>query len=72
MILGGLIDYGTGAVYDLQPNPMTVTLACEKISHLDKEKEEQNVKVIERVIVREVGEESHKGSYIDKHGDLRM
>jgi hypothetical protein len=28
VILGGLIDYGTGAVYDLQPNPLTVTLAC--------------------------------------------
>jgi len=30
VILGGLIDYGTGAVYDLQPNPLTLTLACEK------------------------------------------
>jgi hypothetical protein len=29
VILGGLIDYGTGAVYDLQPNPMTVTLVCD-------------------------------------------
>jgi|GEM_PF-2487857 len=28
VILGGLIDYGTGAVYDLQPNPMIVTLSC--------------------------------------------
>ncbi len=28
-ILGGLIDYGTGAVYDLQPNPLTVSLVCE-------------------------------------------
>ncbi|WP_421996120.1 hypothetical protein [Reyranella sp.] len=28
VLLGGLIDYGTGAVYDLQPNPLTVTLAC--------------------------------------------
>lgn len=28
VILGGLIDYGTGAVYDLQPNPLTVTLIC--------------------------------------------
>lgn len=28
VILGGLIDYGTGAVYDLQPNPLTVTMAC--------------------------------------------
>lgn len=30
VILGGLIDYGTGAVYDLQPNPLTVTMACDK------------------------------------------
>ncbi len=29
VILGGLIDYGTGAVYDLQPNPLFVTLTCE-------------------------------------------
>lgn len=28
VLLGGLIDYGTGAVYDLQPNPLTVTLSC--------------------------------------------
>ena len=28
VILGGIIDYGTGAVYNLQPNPITVTLAC--------------------------------------------
>jgi hypothetical protein len=28
VILGGLIDYGTGAVYDLQPNPLTITMAC--------------------------------------------
>ena len=28
VLLGGLVDYGTGAVYDLQPNPLTVTLAC--------------------------------------------
>lgn len=27
-MLGGFIDYATGAVYDLQPNPLTVTLAC--------------------------------------------
>jgi len=31
-ILGGLIDYGTGAVYDLQPNPLTITLDCENPS----------------------------------------
>lgn len=33
VILGGLIDYGTGAVYDLQPNPLTVTLACGPTPH---------------------------------------
>ena len=27
---GGLIDFGTGAVYDLQPNPLTMTLVCDK------------------------------------------
>lgn len=26
VLLGGLIDYGTGAVYDLQPNPYTANL----------------------------------------------
>ena len=30
-ILGGLIDYGTGAVYDLQPNPLFVTLVCDDL-----------------------------------------
>jgi hypothetical protein len=29
-ILGGMVDYGTGAVYDLQPNPLFVKLTCEK------------------------------------------
>jgi uncharacterized protein YceK len=28
VIMGGLVDYGTGAVYDLEPNPLTITLAC--------------------------------------------
>ena len=28
-MLGGMIDYGTGAVYDLQPNPLMVHLTCE-------------------------------------------
>ena len=32
VLLGGLVDYGTGAVYDLQPNPMTVTLMCAGVS----------------------------------------
>jgi len=35
VVLGGLIDYGTGAVYDLQPNPLTITLACEKKGSMD-------------------------------------
>ena len=29
VLLGGLVDYGTGAVYDLQPNPLHVRLICE-------------------------------------------
>lgn len=29
VIWGGYIDYGTGAVYDLQPNPLTVSLICD-------------------------------------------
>lgn len=28
VILGGVIDYGTGAVYNLQPNPVVVQLRC--------------------------------------------
>jgi hypothetical protein len=35
VMLGGFIDYGTGAVYDLQPNPLTVTLDCDKHSSGD-------------------------------------
>ena len=30
VILGGLIDYGTGAVYHHQPNPLFVHLDCEQ------------------------------------------
>jgi hypothetical protein len=30
VILGGLIDYGTGAVYSLQPNPVLAGLRCAK------------------------------------------
>jgi hypothetical protein len=30
VILGGLVDYGTGAVYDLQPNPLHVHLIPKK------------------------------------------
>lgn len=30
VMLGGFVDYGTGAVYDLQPNPLTVSLVCDK------------------------------------------
>jgi len=32
VILGGLIDYGDGAVYDLQPNPANVMLSCKPTS----------------------------------------
>lgn len=28
LLLGGLIDFGTGAVYSLQPNPVTAILKC--------------------------------------------
>jgi len=28
--VGTWFDYGTGGVYELQPNPLTVTLACEE------------------------------------------
>lgn len=30
VILGGLIDYGTGAVYNLQPNPVVAALKCSQ------------------------------------------
>ena len=30
VILGGLIDYGTGAVYNLTPNPVRVLLKCSE------------------------------------------
>jgi len=30
VMLGGLVDYGTGAVYDLQPNPLHVNLIPTK------------------------------------------
>jgi len=30
VILGGLIDYGTGAVYNLQPNPVLAALKCSQ------------------------------------------
>ena len=29
-LLAEPIDYGTGAVYDLHPNPLTVTLSCNQ------------------------------------------
>ena len=28
IVLGGLIDYGTGAVYNLEPNPVVANLRC--------------------------------------------
>jgi len=36
VLMGSLIDYGTGAVYDLQPNPLTITLVCEKKSEVSE------------------------------------
>jgi hypothetical protein len=32
VILGGIIDYGTGAVYNLQPNPVVANLRCPDTS----------------------------------------
>ena len=32
VLLGGLVDYATGAVYTLQPNPLTLTLACNEFA----------------------------------------
>jgi hypothetical protein len=32
VILGGIIDYGTGAVYSLRPNPVVTTLKCRAIA----------------------------------------
>lgn len=32
VIFGGLVDYGTGAVYDLQPNPYHIQLMPSKSS----------------------------------------
>jgi hypothetical protein len=32
VILGGVIDYGTGAVYNLQPNPVIAGLHCHSVA----------------------------------------
>ena len=32
VLLGGIIDYGTGAVYSLQPNPVVTTLKCTAVA----------------------------------------
>lgn len=32
VLLGGIIDYGTGAVYSLRPNPVVTTLKCTAIA----------------------------------------
>src|SRR2546430_13323530 len=32
VILGGVIDYGTGAVYNLQPNPVVANLRCLSVT----------------------------------------
>lgn len=52
VILGGIIDYGTGAVYDLQPNPLTITLACTNISQTEQAPAATNNKLL----INEVGE----------------
>ena len=33
VLLGGLVDYGTGAVYSLKPNPVVATLRCSDETH---------------------------------------
>jgi hypothetical protein len=32
VLLGGIIDYGTGAVYSLRPNPVVTTLKCSAVA----------------------------------------
>ena len=32
VLLGGIIDYGTGAVYSLRPNPVVTTLKCRAVA----------------------------------------
>ena len=32
VLLGGVIDYGTGAVYSLRPNPVVTTLKCAAVA----------------------------------------
>jgi hypothetical protein len=32
VLLGGVIDYGTGAVYSLRPNPVVTTLRCSAVA----------------------------------------
>lgn len=32
VLLGGIIDYGTGAVYSLRPNPVVTTLKCSALA----------------------------------------
>jgi len=32
ILLGGLIDYGTGAVYSLEPNPVVASLKCRTVA----------------------------------------
>ena len=31
VLLGGIVDYGTGAVYSLKPNPAVATLSCPDV-----------------------------------------
>ncbi len=53
VILGGLIDYGTGAVYSLMPNPVLVRLRCG-----NRIKYESKIKMPQPLIEQQVSEES--------------
>ncbi len=43
VLLGGIIDYGTGAVYDLKPNPVVVSMACGEDRFTQQQKPESYI-----------------------------
>ncbi len=54
VILGGWIDYGTGAVYDLQPNPLTITLACTEVAKSSSTIEIDTAQTHKPLLVKEI------------------
>lgn len=44
VILGGLVDYGDGAVYNLTPNPATVMLDCAAPARHHKKHSQKHIK----------------------------